>query len=120
MIGDMDGEGPITNTIKNNNWKKKIKNFKLDPTLKWEFAEIKEINNSLIKFNLIDKKMKSQQEGTLNLKEVKWTIPNKKKITDKHQLGDVIFVKKKNIWKLKQYPKVNGAIISFRSWLWRC
>ena len=91
---------------------KKIKNFKLDPTLKWEFAEIKEINNSLIKFNLIDKKMKSQQEGTLNLKEVKWTIPNKKKITDKHQLGDVIFVKKeKNIWKLKQYPKVNGAIV---------
>ncbi len=104
--------GPITNTIKNNNWKKKLKNFKLDPTLKWEFAEIKEINNSLIKFNLIDKKMKSQQEGTLNLKEVKWTIPNKKKITDKHQLGDVIFVKKeKNIWKLKQYPKVNGAIV---------
>ena len=47
---------------------KKLKNFKLDPTLKWEFAEIKEINNSLIKFNLIDKKMKSQQEGTLNLK----------------------------------------------------
>ena len=42
---------------------------------------------------------------------MKWTIPNKKKITDKHQLGDVIFVKEKNIWKLKQYPKVNGAIV---------
>ena len=42
--------------------------------------------------------MKSQQEGTLNLKEVKWTIPNKKKITDKHQLGDVIFVKKEKIF----------------------
>ena len=38
MIEDMDGEDPITNKIKNKNWKKKLEKFKLDPTLKWEFS----------------------------------------------------------------------------------
>ena len=36
----------------------------------------------------------------------------KKKISDSFDLGDAIFVKKENgIWSLKQYPKVNGAIV---------
>ena len=30
----------FTNKIKDKNWEKKLKKFKLDPTLKWEFAEI--------------------------------------------------------------------------------
>ena len=32
--------GPLTNKIKNKNWQNIISNFKLDPTLKWQFAEI--------------------------------------------------------------------------------
>ena len=36
--------GPITNKLKNGNWKNKIDEFKLDPTLKWKFAEILEKN----------------------------------------------------------------------------
>ena len=36
----------------------------------------------------------------------------KKSIPEIHKIGDVIFVKKeKNIWSLKQYPKVNGGIV---------
>ena len=37
MIRRHGWRGPITN-IKNKNWKKKIENFKLDPTLNWKFA----------------------------------------------------------------------------------
>ena len=50
----------------------------------------------------------------MSFKNIKWSIPNKKSISDRHNIGDIIFVKKKNVWKLKQYPKVNGGI-SFRS-----
>ena len=37
----------------------------------------------------------------------------KKKISDKLKVGDIIFVKQENKkWKLKQYPKVNGGIVA--------
>ena len=50
--------GPITNKLKDKNWKKKIEKFKLDPTLNWEFAEIVGINNSEIQFEILKKKRK--------------------------------------------------------------
>ena len=37
--------GPITNKLKNANWKKEIDKYKLDPTLNWHFAEVTELNN---------------------------------------------------------------------------
>jgi penicillin-binding protein 1A len=102
--------GPITNKLKNKNWKLKIDKFKLDPTLKWEFAEIKEINNSLIKIIIINKK--KTVEGVLPINDLKWMLPKGKLITDKFKIGDIIFVKKNNnYWSLKQYPKVNGGIV---------
>ena len=102
--------GPITNKIKKSNWKNSIEKFKLDPTLKWKFAEIIDVNNSHIKFKIINEK--ENIEGLLSAKNVKWTIPNGKFLSDKHALGDIIFVKKeKNYWSLKQYPKVNGGIV---------
>ena len=53
--------GPITNKIKDKNWKKKIERYKLDPTLNWHFAEIVSLNNSEIKFKkIIIKKMKKK------------------------------------------------------------
>ena len=48
--------GPITNKIKNKNWKKTTEKYKLDPTLKWEFAEIFELNDLEIKFKLLNVK----------------------------------------------------------------
>ena len=103
--------GPITNKVKNKNWKKKIDKFKLDPTLNWEFAEITNIENTEIKFRTISEK-KNINNGILSFKNIKWTIPKNKKINDRHKIGDIIFVKKeKNIWRLKQYPKVNGGIV---------
>ena len=103
--------GPIVNKIKNKNWKKKIDQFKLDPTLKWQFAEIKEISNSKIKFKIISNKKKNV-EGFLLTNEIKWTLSKSKLISEKYKIGDIIFVKKEdNYWSLKQYPKVNGGIV---------
>ena len=103
--------GAITNKIKNKNWEKTISQYKLDPTLNWEFAEITSLDNSKIQFKLINKK--KELKGNLFLNNVKWTIPQNKSIIDAHKVGDIIFVKNKNnIWLLKQYPKVNGGIIA--------
>ena len=102
--------GPITNKFKDKNWESKLEKYKLDPTLKWELAEIIEIDNSNIYFKTINKKKNLQ--GVLNKENIKWTIPNNKEISDKHKIGDIFFVKKEvNFWNLKQYPKVNGGIV---------
>ena len=102
--------GPITNKLKDKNWESNLEKYKLDPTLKWELAEIIEIDNSNIYFKTIKKKKNLQ--GVLNKKNIKWTIPNNKEIRDKHKIGDIFFVKKEsNYWNLKQYPKVNGGIV---------
>ena len=102
--------GPITNTIKDKKWKNKLDKFKLDPTLKWNFAEIIDLNNSQLKFKIINDK--KNIEGSLLEKNLRWTIPENKFISDRYNIGDIVFVKKeKNYWSLKQYPKVNGGIV---------
>jgi penicillin-binding protein 1A len=102
--------GPITNKIKNRMWKKKLDLIKLDPTLNWMAAEILELNNSQIIFQIINNK--ENIKGILPLSDIKWTIPKGKFITERHNIGDIIFVKKHdNYWTLKQYPKVNGGIV---------
>ncbi len=103
--------GAITNKINNKNWENKINQYKLDPTLNWNLAEIIFLNNSEIQFKTIDKKKKTIR-GSVLFKEAKWTMSKKRTISDIHEIGDIIFVKKeKNLWKIKQYPRVNGGIV---------
>ena len=102
--------GPVTNKIKSKNWQNIVSKFKLDPTLKWQLAEITSLENNKIEFEMIDK---NKKKGFLELSNIKWTIPKKKKIQDVHKIGDIIFVKKDvSSWQLKQYPKVNGGIVA--------
>jgi penicillin-binding protein 1A len=102
--------GPVTNKINNKKWKKKLDQYKLDPTLSWEFAEIIALDDLKINFKIINNK-KNNYHGILFANDIKWTL-NKKKISDRFDVGDIVFVKKKsNLWTLKQYPKVNGAIV---------
>ena len=99
--------GAITNKTKNPNWKKIVKNLKIDPTLNWKKAEILTINENGINFETF-----KGLKGNISLKKLKWAIPNKKNIFDRFNVGDIIFVKRENnIWDLKQYPKVNGGIV---------
>ena len=100
--------GPITNKLKDSNWKKKIKNLKLDPTLKWIKVEVVAIDENGLNFKTLN-----GLENKISLKKLKWSIPNKKNIFDIFNIGDIILVKKeKNYWNLKQYPKVNGGIVA--------
>ncbi len=102
-------KGPITNKIKNKKWKEKISQYKLDPTLNWQLAEITSIENNKINFKIINKK---NIEGVLFYKNIKWSISQNKSIKDIHKIGDIVFIKKENnFWVLKQYPKVNGGIV---------
>ncbi len=104
--------GPITNSEKDKNWRNKLEKFKLDPTLKWQFAEIINIDDANIEFKILNGD-KNSTRGKLRFKEVKWSIPKNKKISERHKIGDIIFVKKQNsLWYLKQYPKINGGIVA--------
>ena len=101
--------GPITNKTKDKFWKNKIDKFKLDPTLEWRFAEITSISDTKIEFVTIDKK---KLKASIKLKKIKWALKKDKTISATFQIGDIIFVKKeKDLWNLKQYPKVNGGIV---------
>ena len=100
--------GSVTNKTKDKKWEKKILQYKLDPTLNWKLVEIIFIEDDKIKFRSIDENF----EDYIFLKDIKWTLHQKKTIKEIHEIGDVLFVKKeKNYWKIKQYPKVNGGIV---------
>ena len=101
--------GPIVNKFKNKNWENKLKQYKLDPTLEWHFAEIIEIDSKGIIFKTLNEKQ-SEIKGRLTIENIKWVL-KKKSVLEKFSVGDIVFVKKDKDWKLKQYPKVNGGII---------
>ena len=50
--------GAITNKIKDKNWENKISQYKLDPTLKWDIAEVISVSNDEIRFKIISKNKK--------------------------------------------------------------
>ena len=99
--------GPITNIFENKNWENKIKNIKLDKTLKWEIAQVTNVQDNVSEIKLIKQNIK----GKINFEGLKWT--NKKNFNTLLKTGDIIFVKNKskNIWILKQLPLVNGSIV---------
>tara|TARA_B100000780_G_scaffold176599_1_gene123799 strand:- start:172 stop:2520 length:2349 start_codon:yes stop_codon:yes gene_type:complete len=100
--------GPVLNTKLEKNWKEKLKKKKIDPSLGWKFAEIKNVNQLEIIFNIVNEK----EQGRIQSINLKWAI--KKSIYDSFKISDIIFVSKnsKGEWKLRQYPEVNGAIVA--------
>ena len=100
--------GAIINTKIDTDWKEKLKEKKLDTSLGWKFAEIINVNELGITFMTINEKEKGNIKSTL----LKWAI--NKTIYDSFKTNDIIFVNKnlKKKWELKQYPKVNGAIVA--------
>ena len=98
--------GSVTNKILDNDWENKISEINLDPTLEWNKAEITNIENDYFDLQILD-----GDKVKIYKKDIRWAL-RKKEIEDVFQKGDFIFIKReKNIWTLKQYPKVNGAIV---------
>ena len=101
--------GPIANRINDKNWKKKINQYKIDPNLNWQIAELKKIENDYLVYKILN----SKKEVKINNNSLKWIV-NKKEISDIFKLGDINFIidTKNNYFEVKQYPKVNGAIVA--------
>ena len=100
--------GPVLNTKIKKNWKKELKKKKIDTSLGWKFAEITNVQESEIIFKTVDE----GEKGIIQKTNLKWAI--KKTIYDSFRINDIVFVNKnlKGKWELKQYPKVNGAIVA--------
>jgi penicillin-binding protein 1A len=100
--------GPILNTKLKKNWQNILKEKKIDSSLKWNFAEIINVKESEIVFQIL----KEKKQGLIKADNLKWAI--NKTIFDSFKINDVIFVHKNlnGKWELKQYPKVNGAIVA--------
>jgi len=99
--------GPILNTSIQKNWQETLKEKKIDPSLKWIFAEVKNVKDSEIIFQILNK----NEQGAISIDNLKWAINTS--IYNSFKINDIIFIhKKKNgKWELKQYPNVNGAIV---------
>ena len=69
--------GPITNKMKNKDWKKLVEKYKLDPTLNWKIASINEISDTEIRFDIL-KDNEKIQSGILKLEKLKWSLRKKK------------------------------------------
>ncbi len=98
--------GPITNIKYDNNWHKNIdKRLKLENSINWEIAIVKEIGQFQTKIETINK-----LSGLIKYSEISWT---KKEFEDLFKVGDLIYVKKAkdNFYSLKQLPKINGGIV---------
>ena len=61
------------NKFKNQNWRDKVEDFKIDPTLEWKKAEILNLDESKINFRSLEGK-----EGIIFEKNLKWALPFKK------------------------------------------
>ena len=99
--------GPVANKIRDKNWQKKVNQYKIDSNLNWELAELKKIEDSHLIYEMLD----SKKFVRVNNNKLEWIT--KGDLTNFFKLGDINFIKKNegNYFEIKQYPKVNGAIV---------
>ena len=98
--------GPITNIKYDDNWYNYVdKKYKLENSINWEIAIVKEINQFQVKIETINK-----LDGLIKYNEISWT---KKEFEDLFKIGDLIYVNKvkDSYYSLKQLPKINGGIV---------
>ena len=97
--------GVLENRKYSNDWFIGLEKFKLEDSINWKLAIVKKINKFSAQIETIDK-----IKGEINYSDITWT---KKEFDDLLDLGDIIYVKKKDNHKysLKQIPKINGGIV---------
>ena len=99
--------GSLTNKKISKDWHKykDLEKFKLEKSINWELAIVKKIDQFSI-----DIETEKKITGKINYDNISWA---KKEFNELVNIGDIIYVKKfnKNIYELKQLPKVNGGIV---------
>ena len=97
--------GSLTNKNILNEWNVGLDNFKLEKSINWNLAIVKNINQFSIEIITED-----GLNGIIEYKNISWT---KKEFDELFKLGDIIYVEKinKNYYTLRQLPEVNGGIV---------
>ncbi len=97
--------GIIANRKYSKNWSQDLEKFKLEKSINWEIAIIKDIKKFSVTIETINK-----HQGIIEYNDITWT---KKEFDELFELGDIIHVKKikDNKYSLKQIPKINGGIV---------
>ncbi len=97
--------GPLTNKKYESDWYEGLDKFILENSIEWKLAIVKKINKFSANIETQEK-----QEGIIEYKDISWT---KKEFSKLLKPGDIVYVKniEKDIYSLKQLPKVNGGII---------
>ncbi|WP_440934894.1 penicillin-binding protein 1A [Candidatus Pelagibacter sp.] len=97
--------GPLANKIYNSEWKKDLEKYKLENSINWKLAIVKNIN----KFSA-EVETEDNIKGTIEYQNISWT---KKEFSELLKPGDVVYVKNvgENTFNLQQLPKVNGGIV---------
>ena len=88
------------------NWLPNVLHHKLENKLNWKLARVEKVNDLSAEIEI-----ETKEYGKINFNSIHWT--RKKSFNEIFQEGAIIYVKKikKNIWDLKQLPKINGAIV---------
>ncbi len=97
--------GVLTNRSLDKNWNKNLEKFKLEKSINWYLAIVKDVNKFSASIETED-----NFKGTIEYKDISWT---KKEFKDLLKLGDIIYVKYlgKDKYSLQQLPKINGGIV---------
>ena len=97
--------GVLENKKYTNDWAKDLDKYKLEKSINWKIAIIKEIRQFSVEIELSNKK-----NGIIEYRDISWT---KKEFDELLKVGDLVYVEKlKNEkFSLKQIPKINGGIV---------
>ena len=97
--------GPLTNLSNNQEWYKSINKFKIEKSIGWKIAIVKEVAKFYIKIQTEDKKI-----GKINYEHASWI---KNDLDETFKIGDIIYVKEldNQFYSLQQLPLVNGGIV---------
>ena len=97
--------GVITYKSPNSNWLKDLEKYKLEKSINWKIAIVKNVDKFLAEVETEDK-----IKGIIEYKDISWT---KKEFEEILKPGDIIYVKKigDKKFSLRQMPKINGGIV---------
>tara|TARA_B100000795_G_scaffold105521_1_gene77849 strand:+ start:40 stop:2373 length:2334 start_codon:yes stop_codon:yes gene_type:complete len=97
--------GPLSNKKNLNNWTIGLKKYRLEKSINWNLAIIKNIK----KFS-VEIETENKLKGLIKYENISWT---KKEFSELFKIGDVIYVENLsgNNFSLRQLPKVDGGIV---------
>ncbi|MDB9812574.1 PBP1A family penicillin-binding protein [Candidatus Pelagibacter sp.] len=97
--------GPLLREKKLDNWKEKIKEFKLEKSINWNLAIIKKIDKFSVAIET-----DNNSKGFIKYENISWV---KKEFNEIFKVGDIIYVERLNgnIFSLRQLPLANGGIV---------